>query len=188
MLIFCFVPFGTILLYHKGRKIESISPRFSGAYFVEKGEVMSICVEFQKRLLELVAESGEKRTVLAGNMGVGYRAFSDACNYGILPKPMVLVKMCDYFCLPIAYLLGETDNDAFVPAPERTTFHERLKALCAEAHITFYRLAKECHFDKSCISKWYALGQYPSIEILELIADRFEVSLDYILGRTDERD
>lgn len=154
-------------------------------YFVETGVVMSISAEFQERLRDLVEETGLNKTTIAKEMGVDYRAFSGAYNYGILPKPAVLSKISDYFDIPIAYLLGQTDNDAYIPAKIRSTFHDRLRTLCTEQGITYYKLAKDCHFDKSCISKWYALDQIPSFEILELIADRFDVSFDYLLGRTD---
>lgn len=146
---------------------------------------MSISAEFQERLRDLVEETGLNKTKIAKEMGVDYRAFSGAYNYGILPKPAVLSKISDYFDIPIAYLLGQTDNDAYIPAKIRSTFHDRLRMLCTEQGITYYKLAKDCHFDKSCISKWYALDQIPSFEILELIADRFDVSFDYLLGRTD---
>ena len=146
---------------------------------------MSICAEFQDRLRDLVEETGLNKTKIAQAMGVDYRAFSGAYNYGILPKPAVLAKISDYFDIPIAYLLGQTDNDTFIPARKRSSFHHRLKALCSERGISYYKLAKDCHFDKSCISKWFSLNQIPSFEILELIADRFDVSFDYLLGRTD---
>ncbi len=173
------------LLYHSRRRRVKCADVTD---FVEKEEVMSISVEFRMRLLELVEESGEKKTVLAKAMGVDYRAFSAACNYGILPKPAALSGIADYFHISLAYLLGQTDSDAFFPAARPATFHERLRGLCEEKGITFYCLAKDCHFDKSCISKWYSLSQLPTFEILELIADRFDVSLDYLLGRSDDRD
>ena len=148
---------------------------------------MSVCVEFQNRLHDLVEERELKRTQIVKEMGVDYRSFAGAFNYGILPKPVVLARMADYFCVPLAYLLGRSDNDAFTPAARPESFHERLESLRAEADISFYKVAKDCHFDKSCISKWYKLGQIPSFEILELLADYFQVSLDYLLGRSEEK-
>lgn len=148
---------------------------------------MSISVEFQQRLQDLIEEKELNRTKIAQQIGVDYRSFSNALNYGILPKPQVLVKMADYFNISISYLLGNTDNDIFIMSKSPSDFHARLESLRKDNNISYYKIAKDCHFDKSCISKWRSLKHIPNLEILELLADYFDVSLDYLLGRTDER-
>ncbi len=148
---------------------------------------MSISNAFQKRLNDLVSEKELTKTQIAKDMGVDFRSFSNAYNYGILPKPSVLARISDYFNIPIAYLLGQTDEDTFYPADKPSNFHERFEQLKNEKNVTPYKIAKDCHFDKSCISKWYSLKQTPSLEILEILADYFGVSLDYILGRSEDK-
>ena len=121
-----------------------------------------------------------------GNGDLGWGGRMDGWTDGRMDRqpPGEHAVLRDRRTVPL-YLLGQTDNDAYIPAKIRSTFHDRLRTLCTEQGITYYKLAKDCHFDKSCISKWYALDQIPSFEILELIADRFDVSFDYLLGRTD---
>ena len=148
---------------------------------------MAINSAFQERLNDLVSEKELTKTQIAKEMGVDYRAFSNAYNYGILPKPLVLARISDYFNISIAYLLGQTDEDTFYPADSPSNFHERFELLKNEKNVTHYRIATDCHFDKSCISKWFALKQTPSLEILEILADYFGVSLDYLLGRSEDR-
>lgn len=148
---------------------------------------MSINNAFQKRLNDLVSEKELTKTHIAKDMGIDFRAFSNAYNYGILPKPLVLVRIADYFNIPIAYLLGQTEEDAFYTSEKPSNFHERFELLKNEKNVTSYRIAADCHFDKSCISKWYSLHQIPSLEILEILADYFGVSLDYLLGRSEDR-
>lgn len=148
---------------------------------------MSISNAFQKRLNDLVSEKEFTKTQIAKEMGVDYRAFSNAYNYGILPKPLVLARISDYFNISIAYLLGQTDEDTFYPANKPSNFHERFEQLKNEKNVTHYRIATDCHFDKSCISKWYSLNQIPSLEILEILTDYFGVSLDYLLGRSEDK-
>ena len=63
---------------------------------------MSVCVDFRDRLHDLVEERDLNRTQIAKEMGVDYRSFSNAYNYGILPKPVVLARMADYFRVPLA--------------------------------------------------------------------------------------
>lgn len=148
---------------------------------------MSVSVDFQKRLQDLIDEKGLKKTQIVKDMNIDYRSFSNAFNYGILPKPVVLLKIADFFHIPISYLLGQTDNDTFFPADTPSDFYSRYELLKTEKGVTSYKIAKDCHFDKSCISKWFSLKQLPSLEILELLADYFNVSLDFILGRSDDR-
>jgi len=149
---------------------------------------MSISVEFQKSLNDLVNEQELGRTKLARAIQIDYRSFSNALNYGILPKPQALAKLADYFNISISELLGNTENDYFVKAKNPVDFYTRLEILRKERNISYYKLANDCHFDKSCISKWLKKNHIPSLETLELIADYFNVSLDYLLGRTDDRD
>ena len=53
--------------------------------------------------------------------------------------------------------------------------------------VTHYRVGADCGFDKSLISRWISKNYLPSLEIAELLADYFKVSLDYLFGRTDYR-
>ena len=148
---------------------------------------MAISVEFQESLKELVDKKTCSKTEMAKAMKVDYRSFSNALNYGILPKPMVLVKMANYFDVSLPYLLGSIEEDSFVKSSDPSNFHSRLEDLCTEKELSYYRVAKDCHFDKSFISKWRIKKHIPSLETLELLADYFEVSLDYLMGRTNKR-
>lgn len=68
------------------------------------------------------------------------------------------------------------------------TFRERLKELRTEKGLSQVQLAKELFMS------YGAIGNYESgarknlrIEDLETIADYFNVEIDYLLGRTDDR-
>ena len=99
----------------------------------------------------------------------------------------ILIRIADFFNISLAYLLGSSDDETFFKAKEPTTFKDRFIALCDEKAVTFYRVSQDCFFDKSYISRWIHKGYFPSLELLEILSDYFDVSLDYILGRTDDR-
>jgi transcriptional regulator with XRE-family HTH domain len=64
-------------------------------------------------------------------------------------------------------------------------FPTRLKELRIKNNLTQKKLAKELNMQNTAISK-YELGERkPDYEILEQIGDFFDVSIDYLLGRTD---
>ena len=148
---------------------------------------MPISIDFQNRITELVAESEYKKSELPIIMNVDYRSLSNALNYGIIPKPRILIRIANYFNVSIKFLLGKTENDDFVISQHPTNFNDRFISLCQEKKITYYKVSQDCHFDKSYISRWLNKHYLPSLEILELLSDYFNVSMDYLLGRSDDK-
>lgn len=60
---------------------------------------------------------------------------------------------------------------------------ERIKELCKKRGITVSELENRVGFGKNSIYKWKT--QSPKTETLQKVAEYFEVSTDYLLGRTD---
>lgn len=60
---------------------------------------------------------------------------------------------------------------------------ERIKELCKKRGITVSELENRVGFGKNSIYKWKT--QSPKIETLQKVAEYFQVSTDYLLGRTD---
>lgn len=150
---------------------------------------MRISKEFQDRFRELMDESGvEGKTLAAEEIGITYVTFSKIYNYGIVPKVSVLIQIADHFGVSVEYLLAHTDDDRFHPAAAPQTFRERLMFLKDEKGLrSFYALAGKVHVHKSNISQWLLKNYLPEIDTLEILADYFDVSLDYLLGRTEDR-
>lgn len=65
------------------------------------------------------------------------------------------------------------------------TFGERLKELRKKKNLTQEQLAKTFYLNKSSISRYENDTQIPENELLQNIADYFNVSLDYLVGRTN---
>lgn len=68
------------------------------------------------------------------------------------------------------------------------TFADRLKELRKEKNITQEKLAERFFITKSAVSKYEHGVNAPENKLLQDIADFFEVSVDYLLGRTNQRD
>ena len=149
---------------------------------------MRVSVEFQNRFQELSEEAGfGNKTAAAEKLGITYVTFSKAYNYGIVPKVSVLIQIADCFGVSIEYLLAHTDNDRFTKSDRPRSFGERLIFLKEKKGLkSFYELADQVHIHKSNISQWLNKNYLPEIESLEILADYFGVSLDYLLGRTDD--
>ncbi|MCK8827128.1 helix-turn-helix domain-containing protein [Natroniella acetigena] len=63
----------------------------------------------------------------------------------------------------------------------------RLKKLRKEAELTQAKLAKELNIGESTISLYESGNREPDYQILKRIADYFNVSVDYLLELTDEK-
>lgn len=62
---------------------------------------------------------------------------------------------------------------------------ERIKELTKKNHITVYQLESELNLGHNTIYQWNK--RQPSITRVEKIADYFNVSVDYLLGRESQR-
>ena len=149
---------------------------------------MSISITFQKRFNSIIEESDYNRRELAKAIPLSQSTLSNALTYGIVPSTKTLVKIADFFDISINFLLGKTDIEDFYKSSSPASFLPRFESLCSEKEVTHYKVAADCLFDKSNISRWISKGFLPELEILELLCDYFNVSPDYLLGRTEDKD
>lgn len=64
-------------------------------------------------------------------------------------------------------------------------FGKRLKLLRLQYKLTQTELGKNLNLSQRAISSYENGLRFPDEQILNLIADYFNVSVDYLLGRTD---
>lgn len=64
---------------------------------------------------------------------------------------------------------------------------EIIKLLCKDKSISISNLLNTCHIRKSLIYDMEKRDMTPSADIIEQIADYFDVSVDYLLGRTKKQ-
>jgi len=66
------------------------------------------------------------------------------------------------------------------------TFKERLKELRLEKELSQKQLGEIVNMSKMAISHWEHGNSEPSILQLIILADYFQVSVDYLIGKTDD--
>ena len=67
-----------------------------------------------------------------------------------------------------------------------SNFGERLKKLIKSKNLTQQQIADLLFVNKSSVSRYESNSQLPETPQLQKLADYFEVSLDYLLGRSNE--
>ncbi len=65
-------------------------------------------------------------------------------------------------------------------------FAERLKQLRITNNLTLKELGENLNATKATIGNLENCNKKPSLELILLIADYFDVSLDYLVGRSDD--
>lgn len=64
--------------------------------------------------------------------------------------------------------------------------YKQFKKLQAQKGVSIYKIAQDTHIGRSTLSDWETKKTNPKLDKLLAIADYFEVSFDYLLGRSDE--
>lgn len=70
---------------------------------------------------------------------------------------------------------------------ENRMFGDIFKMLRLEKGLSQDKIAEELNVSQSLIAKWESHQSTPAPEMLDYIADYFDVSTDYLIGRTNDR-
>ncbi|MDE5617150.1 MAG: transcriptional regulator [Clostridia bacterium] len=155
--------------------------------FPENSE-MRTSKEFCKRIKELIADNDcASNKEFADLVGVSFPIISKAVNFGIIPSTKILIKIADSLDLSLAYLLGFNNDNDFIGSVSPSDFYTRIQELVQESNKTFGGIASKLAFSRTYFYAWKKNNTLPSIEYAKIIADYFDVSLDYLFGRSDYR-
>ncbi len=149
---------------------------------------MEYSEEFKQRFLELTDELDCKKSKIPNLLNINYNVFIKITEFGFVPKPVILIRIADYFNVSVEYLLGRTENAYFIKAETAETFLNRYQKLKAEKNLTDYAIAQKLHVTTSYTTNWKNKKYMPSIINLIELSEIFIVSIDYLLGRTDDKE
>lgn len=142
--------------------------------------------EFRRIFLDLIKELDCKKSEVPEKLGIDYGIYKKIVDFGRIPKPVVLMRIADYFRVSVESLLGRSKEE-FEKSENPKTFWQRYTELKTERGLTDYAVAQYLHVSTSYPANWKKFGYVPSLENLMILADLFQVSLDYLLGRTDQK-
>ena len=142
-----------------------------------------------KRIKTLMARDNVSRDELAEITEISGASISRLRNAVHAPAPETLIAIADYFEVSTDYLLGRTQSQEPVPkmpAPDdlKAMIGKRLDTLLERDDVTQYRLAKDLDKNQSAFTYIRNGSNAPALETLIELADYFEVTTDYFLGRT----
>lgn len=105
-------------------------------------------------------------------------------NQKFSPSLASLVKLADFFGCSLDYMVGRSDFTEYVPAVKQETFPERIELLLKKHSLTVYKFSKSCCINFNSYYGWMQ-NAIPKVFTLITIAEYFNVSLDYLVGRSD---
>ena len=65
-------------------------------------------------------------------------------------------------------------------------FHSRFNQLLEERKVSTYKISQDTDLGQSLLGYWRRGEKSPTLENAIKLADYFDVSLDYLVGRSDE--
>ncbi len=104
-----------------------------------------------------------------------------------MPSADKLSAVADFFNVSTDYLLGRNGEELSNTTnnPKGKELLQRIKNLCNEKGLTIAELERILGFGNNIISKWDK--SVPRSDKLEKLADYFNVTTDYLLGRTENK-
>ena len=155
-------------------------------------------MEFHIRLKELRLKAGESQGKVASAVGCATRQYLRFEKGEQKPGFDNLWKLANHFQVSVDFLMGRVDN-AEEPLPEEPdqtpsggpdvpveALEDRLKRLRKLARETQPVLAAAVGVSTTQILRFEKGEQKPGLDNLWKLADHFGVTIDYLVGRSDE--
>lgn len=140
--------------------------------------------KFAETLDSLMFEQEITVTQLANKIGLDSSTISRALHSQFTPSVDTLIKLADYFNCTTDFLLGiehENYSSKFQKCP---LFSEQLVRLKKYFGCPWWQFYKTAHISASRFYEWKNGKREPTLDNIIALADGFDVSVDFILGRS----
>ena len=139
--------------------------------------------KFAETLSELLILNEMNAPALAKQIGCGRNTINRYLNGNQMPDVEILIRIADYFNCTVDFLMGIAQENKAKEFAKCPSFNNRLNFLCDHFNKTKYALQKVSGIPESAIYSWQRGETSPNIESIIKIAEFFECSVDFVLGR-----
>ncbi len=144
---------------------------------------------YKEKLKELREENNLRQEDIANILGIKRGLYSQyEIEYSIIPLKHLL-KICDYFNVSLDYILEFNKNKTYKLTNENIIpiiSGKRLKEFRKENKITQDILAKYLNTNRSVLANYERGRNFIATPFLYEICKKYNISADYLLGRTNE--
>lgn len=145
---------------------------------------MDIITLFSERLNELIFDKKITSELFAKEIGIDISNLYRYLRKESIPNLYNAIKIAKFFGCSLDFLFGLSEDSSTLFNSEIKPFAIQFQTLLKKHNSTRYRLKKETSLAKQSIDDWYHGIRVPTIENLIILAQYFDCSLDYIVGRT----
>lgn len=143
--------------------------------------------DFQERLQELLDEKKLNRLNLAKRIGISSTTVNGYFNKNYYPSIDIAIKLSEFFDCSLDYLFGLSDDrENKYKEKDTKLFVNNLKRVVKENKVPVAKAFENMKLGEYDYYRWRD-GKFPrTINLIEF-AKYFDVSIDYLIGRSDEK-
>lgn len=136
---------------------------------------------------------GLTQNALAEQLGVSQQTISKYENGSREPDLENLIRMAKIFHVTTDYLLGISEESSTYTLHEgeygtlNSEITKRLEQLMSEKGVDIFMLSEVCNLTPEEMRSFVEYGYLPHVNVLLNLATYFEVSVDYLLCRSNSR-
>ena len=140
---------------------------------------------FVERLNEIIIEKNITKNFLIEKLSINRTTLNRYLAGTRVPSLPVMIKLADIFNCSMDYLLGFSDNYGNKSYKSCPPFKEQLHIFLEHFNTNKYQFQKKTHINESIIYDWQRGKHIPSIDNIVVIADTYNCSIDFVIGRGD---
>lgn len=139
--------------------------------------------KLSETLKDCMIEAGYNETSLADISGIYKSHISEYLSGKHLPVYSHFIKLLYTFNCSADYLLGLKDIHPEEPLHPALPFGERLRFILKSRNLSQKKLCEQLKLSTGALYKWLSGKNNPSVESLIRLAEFFDCSVDYLIGR-----
>ena len=144
---------------------------------------MFIMSNFAERLAELMFDNKISKNFIIENFEINRTTLNRYLNGSRMPSLPLLIQFADLFNCSLDYLLGRTENNYATKYKKCPPFSEQLTIFLNENKTNKSQFQIKTQISESIIYDWHFGRHIPNIYNIIKIADCYECSTDFVVGR-----
>lgn len=143
---------------------------------------------FLEKTKALLKANGISKNKMLTDLGLAKNSFVNWQERNTIPNGETLAKIANYFDVSIESLLNDEDKVRLITANELETARKRVSEIIGSGNINIQNLERSLNTNYATLKCWTSGNSDFFNDRISDLADYFNVSTDYLLGRSNNTD